>query len=67
MSEKDRDRLEREMRKDPGYTFNEAQRQGLTGPPGEFFRGGWKQILFNIAVLAFVIFAFVMLTRWFIG
>ncbi|RDU37018.1 hypothetical protein DRW41_10010 [Neobacillus piezotolerans] len=67
MSEKERDRLERELRKDPGYTFNEAQGQGVTGSPGEFFRGGWKQILFNIAVLAFVILAFTLLTRWFTG
>ncbi|WP_053367686.1 hypothetical protein [Bacillus sp. FJAT-27245] len=67
MSEKERDFLEREMRKDPGYTFNEAQRQGVTGSPGEFFRGGWKQILFNVTVLAFVILTFTLLTRCFTG
>ncbi|WP_316569099.1 hypothetical protein [Neobacillus sp. YIM B06451] len=67
MSEKDRDRLEREMRKDPGYTFNEGQRQGVTGSPGELFRGDWKQILFNIVVLAFVILSFTLLIRWFTG
>ncbi|WP_059173509.1 hypothetical protein [Bacillus sp. FJAT-27445] len=67
MSEKERERLEKEMRKDPGYTFNEGMRHGFTGSPGEFFRGGWKQILFNIAVLAFVILAFTLLIRWFTG
>lgn len=67
MSEKDRDRLEREIRKDPNFTFNDAERHGFTGSPGEFFQGGWKQILFNIAVLAFVILAFTLLIRWFTG
>lgn len=53
--EKKRDHVEKELRKNPGHTFNESLRHAFIGTPQELFRGGCFQFLITLIILGLLI------------